>query len=50
MSTVLRIASYNIHACRGVDRCQDVARIAAVLHEIDADLLGRIIAYRLKTA
>jgi endonuclease/exonuclease/phosphatase family metal-dependent hydrolase len=40
VSAVLRIASYNIHACRGVDRRQDVARIAAVLREIDADVIG----------
>jgi endonuclease/exonuclease/phosphatase family metal-dependent hydrolase len=36
----LRIASYNIHACRGWDGRQDVGRVAAVLHEIDADVVA----------
>ncbi|HSA82447.1 MAG TPA: endonuclease/exonuclease/phosphatase family protein, partial [Geminicoccaceae bacterium] len=36
----MRIASYNIHACRGWDGRQDVARVAAVLREIDADVIG----------
>jgi endonuclease/exonuclease/phosphatase family metal-dependent hydrolase len=40
VSTTLRVASYNIHACRGLDRRQDVGRIAAVLREIDADVVG----------
>ena len=40
MSAALRIASYNIHACVGLDRRQDVDRIAAVLREIDADVVG----------
>ena len=40
MSATLRIASYNIHACRGWDGRQDVARVAAVLREIDADVVG----------
>jgi endonuclease/exonuclease/phosphatase family metal-dependent hydrolase len=40
MSASLRIASYNIHACVGLDRRQDVGRIAAVLAEIDADVVG----------
>ncbi len=34
----LKIATYNIHGCVGVDRRYDPARIAAVLHEIDADI------------
>jgi len=36
----LSIASYNIHKARGLDRRTDLARIAAVLAEIDADLVG----------
>jgi endonuclease/exonuclease/phosphatase family metal-dependent hydrolase len=36
----LRIASYNIHACVGGDGRRDPARIAAVLREIDADVIG----------
>jgi endonuclease/exonuclease/phosphatase family metal-dependent hydrolase len=34
----IRIATYNIHACVGVDRRYDPARIAAVLLGIDADI------------
>jgi endonuclease/exonuclease/phosphatase family metal-dependent hydrolase len=40
MSATLRVASYNIHACVGLDRRQDVGRIGAVLHEIGADVIG----------
>lgn len=40
MSAAVRIASYNIHACRGWDGRQDVARVAAVLREIAADVIG----------
>ena len=36
----MRIASYNIHACRGWDGRQDVARGAAVLREIDAEVVA----------
>jgi endonuclease/exonuclease/phosphatase family metal-dependent hydrolase len=36
----LRIASYNIHQCVGADGQRDPARIAAVLREIDADIIG----------
>jgi endonuclease/exonuclease/phosphatase family metal-dependent hydrolase len=35
----LRVATYNIHGCVGLDRRYDPARIAAVLREIDADIL-----------
>ena len=45
MST-LSIASYNIHKARGLDRRTDLARIAAVLAEIDADLVGVQEIYR----
>jgi endonuclease/exonuclease/phosphatase family metal-dependent hydrolase len=34
------VASYNIHKCAGLDRRVDLARIAQVLEEIDADLVG----------
>lgn len=36
----LRIASFNIHACIGTDGRFDPARIAAVIREIDADVLA----------
>lgn len=44
--TALSIASYNIHKARGLDRRTDLARIAAVLEEIDADLVGIQEIYR----
>jgi endonuclease/exonuclease/phosphatase family metal-dependent hydrolase len=34
----LRVVTYNIHGCIGLDRRYDPARIAAVLREIDADI------------
>ena len=34
----VRVVTYNIHTCVGVDRRYDPGRIAAVLHEIDADI------------
>jgi endonuclease/exonuclease/phosphatase family metal-dependent hydrolase len=34
----IRVATYNIHTCIGVDGRCDPARIAAVLREIDADI------------
>jgi len=40
MTGRLRVASYNIHACVGADGRCDPARIAAVLREIDADVIG----------
>jgi endonuclease/exonuclease/phosphatase family metal-dependent hydrolase len=36
----LVMASYNIHGCIGTDRKHDTARIARVIHEINADILG----------
>lgn len=36
----LTVASYNIHRAEGLDGRVDVGRIAAVLGEIDADLVG----------
>lgn len=40
MPDVLRIATYNIHACVGGDRRYDPERMLEVLREIDADVLG----------
>jgi endonuclease/exonuclease/phosphatase family metal-dependent hydrolase len=34
----IKIVTYNIHACVGVDRQYDPGRIAAVLRDIDADI------------
>lgn len=39
MRTV-RIATYNVHKCRGMDRRVDPGRIAAVLADINADLVA----------
>jgi endonuclease/exonuclease/phosphatase family metal-dependent hydrolase len=36
----IKLVTYNIHACVGVDRQYDPARIAAVLRGIDADIAG----------
>jgi endonuclease/exonuclease/phosphatase family metal-dependent hydrolase len=38
--SMLTVASYNIHRGEGLDGRVDVGRIAAVLAEIDADLVG----------
>src|SRR5487761_1562384 len=37
-SPSLRVVTYNIHGCVGVDRRYDPGRIADVLDEIDADI------------
>src|SRR5437868_8144795 len=34
----LRVATYNIHKCRGLDRKVSPERIVAVLHELEADI------------
>ena len=39
-STRLRIVTYNIHRCRGMDRRTRPDRVAAVLREIDADVIA----------
>lgn len=39
-STRLRVASYNIHECVGGDGRRDPARVALVLRELDADVIG----------
>jgi endonuclease/exonuclease/phosphatase family metal-dependent hydrolase len=36
----LRVVSYNIHECVGRDRRRDPGRVADVLREIDADVVG----------
>jgi endonuclease/exonuclease/phosphatase family metal-dependent hydrolase len=36
----LRVVSYNIHSCVGADGQRDPARVAAVLREVDADVIG----------
>jgi endonuclease/exonuclease/phosphatase family metal-dependent hydrolase len=36
----IRVATYNVHQCVGADARRDPARIAAVLREIDADVIG----------
>jgi endonuclease/exonuclease/phosphatase family metal-dependent hydrolase len=40
MTARLRVTSYNIHECVGGDGRRDPARVAAVLREIDADVIG----------
>jgi len=34
------VASFNIHACVGRDRRRDVDRIAEVIRELNADIVG----------
>lgn len=36
----IRIATYNVHRCIGVDGRYDVERVAAVIQELDADVVG----------
>jgi len=36
----MRIVTYNVHKCRGLDRRVRPARIAAVLREVDADIIA----------
>ncbi len=36
----LRIATYNVHKCRGLDRRTSPERIAAVIEELDADIVA----------
>ncbi|MGH8519421.1 MAG: endonuclease/exonuclease/phosphatase family protein, partial [Panacagrimonas sp.] len=44
----LRIASYNVHACRGTDGRKDAARIAEVIAELGCDTVGlQEVDYRL---
>ena len=36
----LRVATYNVHACHGMDRRRSEARIADVIAELSADIVG----------
>lgn len=40
MARNLSVATYNIHRAIGTDRCRDVSRIAAVIGELQADIIG----------
>jgi endonuclease/exonuclease/phosphatase family metal-dependent hydrolase len=45
---VLRIASYNVHSCRGADGRKDASRIAQVIEELGSDTVGlQEVDYRL---
>ena len=37
---VVRVASYNLHRCVGVDRTCDPARVASVVRELDCEIVG----------
>lgn len=39
-SALLRIASYNVHGCVGIDLRYDVKRVARVIREMDCDTVG----------
>jgi endonuclease/exonuclease/phosphatase family metal-dependent hydrolase len=38
--TTIRVATYNVHRCRGLDRRVSVARIAEVIDRLDADVVA----------
>lgn len=38
--TCCRVASYNIHQCLGIDGKLDIARVAEVIRELQADIVG----------
>lgn len=40
MSCSLRVVTYNVHKCRGMDRKVDPSRIAEVLRGLDADVIA----------
>lgn len=40
MTRHFTVASYNIHGCVGKDRARDVARVAQVIRDLDADIVG----------
>jgi endonuclease/exonuclease/phosphatase family metal-dependent hydrolase len=46
MGRIITVASYNIHKGEGIDRRVDLARIARVLREVGADLVGIQEIYR----
>ena len=37
---MIRVATYNVHRCRGLDRRVSVARIAEVIHRLNADVVA----------
>lgn len=39
-TTLLRIASYNVHGCVGTDGQRDIARVARVIRELGCDTIG----------
>jgi len=39
-ATTMVVASYNVHRCIGTDGCHDPARVAQVVRELDADVIG----------
>lgn len=39
-SAVIRVATYNVHKCRGLDRRVSVERIASVIKALDADVIA----------
>ncbi len=39
MNLAIKVATYNIHKCVGLDRKRDPSRILQVLNEIDADII-----------
>src|SRR5690242_99775 len=40
MTESFRVATYNIHKCKGLDRRFDPPRIAEVVRELDADIIA----------
>jgi endonuclease/exonuclease/phosphatase family metal-dependent hydrolase len=40
MSSAMRVATYNVHACVGTDGRHDPNRVAAVIAELDADIVA----------
>src|ERR1700745_2549864 len=40
MSAILRVATYNVHKCRGMDRRTQPERIADVMRATDADAIA----------
>lgn len=40
MTLRIRVATYNVHKCRGLDRRTSPERISAVLRELDADVIA----------
>jgi len=40
MARLLRVATYNVHACVGSDGRHDPDRVASVITELDADIVA----------